>query len=126
MNLDIYDPLVAPDPDVWLSLDEQERIILVTDHHRHASAELPNEELHAMMHVVVENQIAEGDEIPTRATLDRLIVEGLDRHEAIHAIAGVLAEFMFEALGGGVSGGNEKYYRQLEKLNAAEWRESFE
>ena len=61
-----------------------------------------------------------------RATLDRLVGEGLDRHEAIHAIGSVLAEFMFDLMGDGAVGGNEKYFRQLEKLNAAEWRESFD
>ena len=125
--MDKYDPLVAPDPDEWLSLDEQERIDLVSDHHSEARAELPNEQLHAVVHVIVENQIAEGDEMPTRSTLDRLVGEGLDRHEAIHAIGSILAEFMFNLMGDGTAaGGNEKYFRQLEKLNAAGWRESID
>ena len=57
--MDKYDPLVAPDPDEWLSLDEQERIILVGDYHDEVGVEVPNEELHAVVHVIVENQIAE-------------------------------------------------------------------
>ncbi|MDA1325326.1 MAG: DUF1841 family protein [Proteobacteria bacterium] len=126
--MDTYDPLVAPDPDEWLSLDEQERLILVEDHHSEAGVELPNEMLHAVLHSIVENQVAEGDEIPIGATLDRLVAEGLDRHEAIHAIGGVLAEFMFDLIGGGepAADGNEKYYRQLEILTAAGWLESFD
>jgi len=126
--MDTYDPLVAPDPDEWLSLDEQERLILVEDHHSEAGVELPNEKLHAVLHAIVENQIAEGDGLPVRATLDRLVAEGLDRHEAVHAIAGVLAEFVFSILGDGAAeaDGKEKYYRKLEKLTAAEWLESFD
>ena len=55
---------------------------------------LPNEKLHAVLHVVIENQIALGDEIP-----------GLDRHEAIHCIASVLAEFIHDAGTSGVRHG---------------------
>jgi hypothetical protein len=124
--MDAYDPLVAPDPDEWLSLDEQERLILVEDHHSEAGVDLPNEKLHAMVHAIVENQIAEGEGLPVKATLDRLVAEGLDRHDAIHAIGGVLAEFMFDLMGGGepAADGNEKYFRQLEIITAAGWLES--
>ena len=31
-----YDPLVAPDPEEWLALDEQERIDLARDYHHNA------------------------------------------------------------------------------------------
>jgi hypothetical protein len=40
---------------------------------------------------IAEDQIALGDEIPARRTLVRLMEEGLDRHEAIHAIDSALA-----------------------------------
>ena len=126
--MDIYDPLRAPDPDAWLSMDESERIAQVNEHHRHAGTELPNEQLHAVVHVIVENQIAMGDEEPTRATLDRLVGHGLDRHEAIHAIAGVLTEYLQDLVGddGAAANSNEKYYQQLERLSAAEWLKSFD
>ena len=35
-----------------------------------------------MAHVVVENQVALGEATPVPATLDRLMDEGLDRHDA--------------------------------------------
>jgi hypothetical protein len=41
--------------------------------------------------VAVETQLAEGHAEAT-AALDRLLQEGLDRHEALHAIGSVLAE----------------------------------
>ena len=78
-----YDPLEAPEPEEWLALDEAERIRLAERYHRRAHIRVPNIKAHATIHVVVENQIALGDEIPVRATLDRLMGEGLDRHEAI-------------------------------------------
>ena len=37
-----------------------------------------------------------GNETPVAATLDRLMHEGLDRHDAIHAIGSVLAGLMWE------------------------------
>jgi hypothetical protein len=58
-----YDPLEAPEPEEWLAIDEAERIQLAQDYHRHARVRLPNEKLHAVFHVIVENQIALGDEI---------------------------------------------------------------
>ena len=78
-----YDPLDAPNPGQWLALDEGERLRLVIEHHRQTGVELPSEEGHAAIHVVVENQAALGDEVPTQATLARLMREGLDRHDAV-------------------------------------------
>ena len=56
-----YDPLNAPDPQQWLLLDEKERLGLVEDYHRQARVELPNAKVHAVAHVIVENQIALGE-----------------------------------------------------------------
>jgi hypothetical protein len=55
-----YDPLEAPDPADWESLDEQERIALVLAHHRQTGIKLPDEAAHATIHVIVENQVAMG------------------------------------------------------------------
>src|SRR5450759_783466 len=81
------DPLDAPEPEEWLAIDEAERIHLAQDYHRRARVRLPNEKLHAVLHVEVENQIALGNEMPVQGTVQRLMAEGLDRQEAIHAIA---------------------------------------
>jgi hypothetical protein len=37
-----YDPLKAPNPEQWQSLDAQERIDLVESFHRRARVRLPN------------------------------------------------------------------------------------
>ena len=37
--MEAYDPMNAPDPDEWLSLDEGERLNLVEDHYRQAGVE---------------------------------------------------------------------------------------
>ena len=84
-----YDPEAAPEPGMWLALDETQRIELVSAYHRRLGAKLPNTHLHAAIHAIVENQLAQEVEI-TKDALARLRAEGLDRHEAIHAIGSVL------------------------------------
>ncbi len=122
----VYDPLRGPDPVEWRSMDEDERMLLVLEHHREAGVELPNEQVHAVVHVVVENQVALGDEMSAQATLERLMREGLDRHEAIHAVGSVLMDFVQELLGDDAAPeANERYNEELRKLSAAEWLESF-
>ncbi|HUI96654.1 MAG TPA: DUF1186 domain-containing protein [Xanthobacteraceae bacterium] len=121
-----YDPLTAPDPEDWLAMDEQERIDAVTDFHRRARIRLPRAQAHAMFHVIVENQIAEGDALPVRRTADRLMAEGLDRHDAIHAIGMVLAGHLNDVIRANKVEGdpNLRYFAELERLTAEQWRRS--
>ena len=121
-----YDPLEAPDPEEWLELDEHERIELVRDYHRRARIHLPNEKLHATLHAIVEAQIALGDETPAGRIAQRLIGEGLDRHDAIHAIGMVLAEHLYDVLKTAKSDmdPNAPYFAALERLTAEDWRRS--
>jgi hypothetical protein len=127
-TMERYDPLKAPDPEEWLALDEQERIGLVEDFHRRARIRLPDVTAHAIIHAVVESQIASGDELPVKRTLERLMSEGLDRHDAIHAIGSELAMHMHdlmtrpEAEPGPDS--NRPYYLALANLTAEAWRRS--
>jgi len=119
-----YDPIHAPDAAQWLETDEGERIELVRDYHRRAKVKLPNARLHATIHVVVESQIAMGDELPVRRTVDRLQAEGLDRHEAIHAVGKVVAEHLHDLMMTGPQNTdpNELYWASLDKLTAEGWR----
>jgi len=125
-TLQRYDPLKAPDPEEWLALDEQERIALAQDYHRRARIRVPNAAAHAMAHAIVENQIALGDETPVRRTAQRLMDEGLDRHEAIHAIGMVLFEFINDLMRAPAadSDPNAPYFAALERLTAEDWRRS--
>jgi hypothetical protein len=119
-----YDPHEHINSDAWLALDESERMQLVTRYHRRQRIRLPNETIHAVVHVIVENQVALGDEFPAKAVLLRLMKEGLDRHEAIHAIGSVLSEEFFVAMSGQEAGGdiNAKYIEKLKSLTAHSWR----
>ena len=114
-----YDPDSRPDPEEWSDLDESRRIGLVMDYHRRARIRVPNLRLHATFHVIVENQALLGDETLVAATLERLMDEGLHRHDAIHAIASVLSGVMFDATktqGGGDL--NAAYFREVARLTA--------
>jgi hypothetical protein len=73
---------------------------------------------------VVENQVAMGDELPVRRIIERLQAEGLDRHEAIHAVASLLAEYVFDVVKGAPPerDPNPLYWAALEKLTAEGWR----
>jgi hypothetical protein len=124
--MDRYDPEVAPDPEDWVALDEGERILLVEWYHRDARIDIPKaaRALHASMHVVVENQLAENDEPVVRA-LARLMKERLSRHDAVHAIGSVVAEQIYDALKlkDTPASLRARYYAAVERLTAATWRE---
>ena len=119
-----YDPDRAPEPAAWLALDEQERIDLVLAHHKDSGAASPNARLHAVFHVAVENQIAEAGEVPAAQTLDRLMQEGLDRHQAVHAISSVVARHIIDLYNSEGAGAEmtKEYCRNLAQLRAENWR----
>ena len=119
-----YDPMKAPDAAWWLSLGEDERNVLIVDYHRQAGIKMPNATAHATFHAIVETQVAMGDGLPVARTLARLQVEGLDRHDAVHAIGSILAEGVYDIMKGRKKGPdpNQAYWAALEKLSAKSWR----
>ena len=118
-----YNPLRAPEPSNWLALDEAERIQLILQYHESQQVTVPNLHAHAAFHAIIETQVAMGDELPVAATLARLQSEGLDRHEAVHAIGSVLAEQVHGVASGATQNDpNSAYAAALERLNAKSWR----
>jgi hypothetical protein len=120
-----YDPDVSPLPIDWLRTDEADRIELVVAYHRRRNVKLPDSQLHAVVHVVVENQLALGEEVVVN-TLARLQAEGLSRHDALHAIGSILAENLYELMRDDEGATGESYGRYLErlqKLTARSWRD---
>jgi hypothetical protein len=118
-----YDPDNPTTAD-WLELDEAERIELVSSYHRRKKIRLPNAQLHAVIHVIVENQLALGETVVVD-TLARLQSEGLSRHDALHAIGSVLAEDLYELLREASDANGHTYERYLERLgdlSASTWR----
>jgi len=123
--MEAYNPERGPEPESWLELDEQERILLVETWHRVARIKLPNLTAHAALHVIVENQIALDLEPVVRA-MDRLGKQGLTRHDAIHAIGSVVAENLFGLLkadqNDDAAVSQARYYAAVERLTAVSWR----
>ena len=124
-----YDPEKAPDPVVWLELDEGERIIAIEDFHRAARINLPKaaRRSHAAFHAVVESQLALNQE-PVARALQRLMDQGLSRHDAVHAIASVLAEELFDEVSFDDSSGaaNARYFAAVERLTVKSWHDGNE
>jgi hypothetical protein len=122
--MDSYDPDTPRHSADWLQTDEGERIELVSSYHRRKKVHLPNAQLHAVVHVVVENQLALGEEVVVE-TLARLQREGLSRHDALHAIGSVLAADLYELMQESSEATGEAYRRYLDrlrKLTAKHWR----
>lgn len=88
-----YDPDKSIDPGEWLALDEMEQQLIVERYHKRAHVQLPSPRMHAIMHAAIETQIAHGRASASKA-LERMMAEGLDRHDAIHAVGSVLAKHM--------------------------------
>jgi len=123
-----YDPLEAPEREAWLDLDEGERIELVEAHHLEVGPTLPNLRMHAVVHVIVENRIAEGDP-HTRNALARLVDEGLDRHDALHAIGSVLVErlqMLLDGSGAQQASAEQAICEELDHLTVERWHAAFE
>lgn len=93
-----YDPDVPPDPQAWLAMDESSRISLINS--CHASHGEFGESLlaHAAMHAAIETQLASSEPVEATQALQRLVDAGLSRHDAVHAIGTVLADFIFAML----------------------------
>ena len=118
-----YDPINLIEPKEWLALDEYDRINLVRSFHETLGDEMEGDALsvHSSIHVIVENQLAMGVELIPE-TIGKLIRQGLDRHEAIHAIGAIISADIFDILKGDIQEFSpKKYRRKLEKITAKRW-----
>jgi hypothetical protein len=122
--MDSYSPEHAPVANEWLEIDEDERLMLVEQYHRDARIRLPKSarRVHATMHTIVENQLALNDE-PVVKALDRLMREGLARHDALHAIGYLVSEQIYDILKHNETpdASKARYYAAIERLTAAAW-----
>jgi hypothetical protein len=121
-----YNAMENPDPQEWLTYDEGERIMSIQGYHNSIKDLAPNAIMHASMHCIVENQLAE-NLFSTHRALKRLMNEGLNRHEAIHAISTVVAEQMQNIMSIGKpvdqKAADAQYNKNLKKLTAQAWRD---
>lgn len=125
MLLTKYDPDRAPDPERWRAQNEMELIDIVQRYHRRGRIWLADERAHAALHVMVENQVALGDATPVAAALDRLMSEGMSRHDAIHAVGAVLDKHVYRAHSTGVPVSREPYYADIRAVTKEGWLAEF-
>lgn len=120
-----YDADNAPDPAEWLALSDSERVRVAQSHHVAQRVKGPNLKAHAAVHVIVENQVATGFQ-PTCRAIERLQQQGLSRHDALHAVGAVVAEFMFASLNSkrpqDAGEVQRKMNAAIEALSASTWR----
>jgi hypothetical protein len=118
----VYDADRAPDAADWLAADEDVRIAAVRAYHDHLAAQpdLPAPKMHALMHVIVENQLAAGEPPEAAAALARLCAAGMSRHAAIHAVASVVAEEMHAVMKDDRTYDRATTARRLERLRATD------
>ena len=116
-----YDPERAPDPARWLAQDEQQLTSIIERYHRRQRIDNERPQVHAAIHLVVENQVAMGDELPVAEAVQRLMGEGLSRHDAIHAVGSVLAGFLNETMRSEAEPDNEAYNREVRALTKERW-----
>jgi len=118
-----YDALIEPEPEIWLKLSEDERILLIENYVENNETNIEKEALiiHSSIHMVVENQLAENLE-PTKETYNRLIRQGLNRHETIHAIGTAVTNDIYNMLQNKTKFNEKTYKNRLRKLTAKKWK----
>ncbi len=106
----------------WLALDETTRLDLIEDYVDKFEKEIGDEKkrIHATAHLIVENQLALNEE-PTVDAYSRLMRQGLNRHETIHAIGAVVFEGIYSSLKGNDEVSINSYKNRLRKLTAKRW-----
>lgn len=116
-----YDPTQPQDPKQWGALSEQERVKAAEEAHLpppDGHPPIDNSRVHAALHAVVETQVAAGQPPEARRALDRLMAEGLTRHDALHAVGTVASEFLLQVLQRGQRFDAEAYAKGLRALSA--------
>jgi hypothetical protein len=116
-----YDPDKPVDAAEWLALDEGEQQLVVERYHKRARIRLPSRRVHAIIHAAIETQVVQGHAAASRA-LERMLAEGLDRHDAVHAVGSVMAKHMFDIMKHGQSFDEKAYATDLDALSAERWR----
>jgi len=86
MTTTYYNPDQAQDREAWMALSPADKLRVAKNYHDSIKAKASRQ--HACRHVFVEDQIAHGVRPVIRA-MERLQSGGVQRHDAIHAVAAV-------------------------------------
>lgn len=107
--------------------DPDERQLLITGEHpeyqevlddtfSEALVEGVNPRLHIAMHEVVANQLWDDDPPEAWQAAQRLVAAGTERHDVLHAIAGLVAEHIWHTMRSDQPADNDAYRRGLDDL----------
>jgi len=124
--MDTYNPDKKMKPKTWLSLDEDEQQELIEEYVQTEELDLGEVSfsLHAAAHAMVETQLAM-DEKETVNAYNRLIRQGLKRHETLHALAAVIFEGVHQSMQENMNDEGAdltiRYKSRLRKLTAKRW-----
>jgi hypothetical protein len=77
--------------------------------------------LHATLHAIVENQIALNSPPEVARKLRSLVAGGLDRHQALHALATAVTEMIVGASRGQAGDPVRRYVSSVRRLTAQKW-----
>ena len=113
-----------------LTPEQEQKVAAMRDHPEYAELwprldELPDDfyqsqktspVLHITFHEIIENQLRQGDPPEARQTVDALMRAGVMRHDAIHRLAGVMANQIYRILQHSVEFDRVRYVRELQEL----------
>ena len=117
-----YNANSVPVPEEWLALEEEARVKLIQEYLEESGDFTgENAHLHACMQAIVENQIAADDPPATAQAVKRLMKEGLERQNALHAVAYALNNELFFMHKNGKEFSTTRYRTNLNKLSARKW-----
>ncbi len=124
MAVETYDAATPPEALAWLEMGEEARIQLVVDYHTSIGDVGDNARTHCLLHVIIENQIAMGGAMePVRERMRQLMAQGLDRHNALHALCYVLIRHMNWIAMSNIKGDQDaRYFREIRRMTAQKWR----
>jgi len=119
--MDEYTPNEPVDAEAWLALDDAKKIELITAfHEQETDHPLPeNISLHARIHCIVEDQVAADEGV--RKEVERLVEDGLSRHNAVHAVGNVALKHITTAQQEGRGLDDDAYRKDLAALDAESW-----
>jgi hypothetical protein len=119
-----YDADYAPFAKAWIATPEDDRVVAIEQHHLDLDDALHDEgrplHLHVRMHLMVENQAAQGHDAVGR-NLARLTAEGVRRHAAVHMIMEVVSEVFVAMAMNNHEWDEAAYADKLDALDAGAW-----
>ena len=97
---------------------KQVRKAILDDHIQHPHQETKQEAIrfHLILHETVENQVEKDDPPETAKALERLMKNGIARHEAVHEVGKIVAKQTFQMMKTGQPLDLDTYVKKLSSL----------